>query len=1438
MAAGGLIGFLLLALVFVWNILQQETVMDQVEQKAAILASEALGTEVEVGEITVDSLQEVTIRDIVLYDRQAECIGKAESAQVHFRLLSMLQDPVSAVDEIRIRHAEAFLAQREDGTWNLEDIQTSAEGETSFRGTVKLEESRASVRLAQGSELTMEQINGEAELSDYPEVHVDVDGTVNESPVKVSGTLSSERQILHAESGDINLKDYLQFLPEGILPEDIKILGGRLPHVNVDILNRDGVLSAYGQMACEDGSVQVMETEIRNIRGNVTFTDAEAFLSMDAEAEQQEAHVQGRVRWDGEEPRLDLTASSESFAPGEILQDIPVEGAAAFEAHITGTAQSPLVDGTIKSAEAVVLDIPLQDLSAHVRYGHDVVYVDQLKAGSFGGRISGEAELQARELAYTAHVKADGIDAGALADYLSVPEEVSGRVSADLGIHGQGTELSALTVYGGVSAEQGRIQEVPVESVDTSFFLQGDNLTVDYLSIQMPNHSSIGLEGTVRNGRMLDLAFYGGHVDLSLFSYLFPEAELSGLSDFRGTVKGDSANPMVKMDFSGLHGVLFNQPYDSLKTSVSGSLDGIGIDTFQMEKDGKDVWLVMGSIGLTGERKLDLRVDTEGARMEDIVSLIAPGQELTGNVDNTIRLTGTMDHPEMVGYIHFTRGSYNGILISGMDGDYYVEGNQLRLQDFHIYSPMVDMDVNGTLDRITTAMDMTVVVHDINMKRIRHKLPYDTEGHGTFEGKIGGTLDNPLFNGVLDAPELVFNGVSMQAVHGKVLYDNGRLALSDFGFYQGEGSYDVAASLDTNTEELSGLLIVQDVEINELFALANQKNKLLEGRLNSTIRLGGNLENPSVYLEGSIPRGTFAGYDIHSISVDASLVNRVISIHKMSGLQGEQGVFDLKGTADLDGELSVSLDAQNLAFGMFSKAAGIETELSGTTGITVRVGGTLSNPSADVDLLAEHGGVGTSSFDTLRGSAHLKNGLIDIPLLIVQKELGGQVYQASANGIVPLRALQAERSEELDEYERIKLNLALDQADLSLLPMMSDYVEWAVGATKGNLEITGTLAYPLIYGSVEVPNGGMKIKDVEKPVENMRIAVRFSGDKVQVEDCYGEMGKGHYQFRGSMGFGGLKPTDYDFSLDVDHLDLQSDFYRGPLTMSFRLAEGEIYGFRMPKLSGRMDFANCQISVPQLPESEGELPNFILDVGIDVGKDVHFYSSVLYDMYLKGKIHFGGTTRHPKSSGSVRVERGGTVSYLKTVFNIREGEAHFDQVASFLPSLNFYADTKLPQARIGLALHGPLNQMEIDLHSDPEMSKTEIIQLLTFRDAYQNGQVHITAGDMLLVGLQIGLLSGVEDVVRNSLYLDRFAISRGDGSIFKKYDRESNKNEDIYNVQIGKYVTNKVMVKYTQSFGGDTIRRYGVQYELNDRMGLTLEREGNEYIVGFEGTFKF
>jgi len=1040
-----------------------------------------------------------------------------------------------------------------------------------------------------------------------------------------------------------------------------------------------------------------------------------------------------------------------------------------------------------------------------------------------------------------------------------------GKVSGDVAISGVGQDLESLQAYGSASAANVSYNGFPVNQVAAAFYLDGNDLKIDNLKAVLPNRGSVGLEGTVTDMNQLDLKFFAAHIDMALARKIDNQLEMSGLTDLAGEVRGDLADPQIALKLSAVSdekhdgghykGLLFKQPYDSIHLSASGNLDGVKVENFEMEKGGKVTWKVIegGTVGFTGDKKIDLELQTTEIRVEDIIALLAPEQSLTGNLSNTIKVTGTLEKPNVTGEVNFKYGSYNGILIRGVKGSYFLEGDVIRLQDFDITAPIADVTLNGTINKATEDLDFVVEGKNLSLERLQTQLPRDYKAQGDlkFEGVLNGTIDFPIFVGKIEAESLNLNDVNITEVHGNAQMRGKQFILDEFEFKQGEGTYTLQATANTATKLLDGDVEVTNVDIPELCALAGYKTKLLTGKLNSKIDLGGSFENPSVNLVGRITKGTLAEHDLHDVELELNLLNQLISVNKLQGFQGDKGTFNLQGTARLGGELDLTFVSENLNLGIIPAAAGLQNvESGGRFGINAKVGGVTSNPKATINLKAS-GDIKGATFDSLEGNILFKNWAFDLQNFVIQRRIGEQLYRVRAEGILPVQAfmIDSDRKKTLSAEEQLNLKIALDDADLSLLPTVSDYVSWAVGTMGGNVLITGAADNPQINGNISVADGSVKLKGVDSLIEHINISTLFKGSHFDIENFQANVGKGLFTIDGGFDFAKLELSNYNFDIKADNLDVRSSFFTGPLNAEFKFSETELprRDSRMrvrnlPKLSGHLDLEHCLFSVPTIPDSDEPLPTILLDVDVTLGEKVHFYSSRLYDMYLTGAAHFGRTTTHPRPSGSISVKRGGTITYLQTVFDIREGEVHFNQDDSFMPTVHFAADTKLTRTKIYLSADGPLGKKGVTfkLTSSPEMSETEIIQLLTFRSSYDKGNKNFTAADALEIGLQLSVLAEIEDTVKRTLGLDKFMFSRGSGSAFDSFSStvEDNRKENEFNVSIGKYVSDKVMLRYTQGINGDMVTRYGVQYDINDNIGVTVEREGKEFIFGLEARYNF
>ena len=706
------------------------------------------------------------------------------------------------------------------------------------------------------------------------------------------------------------------------------------------------------------------------------------------------------------------------------------------------------------------------------------------------------------------------------------------------------------------------------------------------------------------DAQKLDLDFYAAHVDLGLAKSFDPVLDISGLSDFSGAIHGDIDNPDIKLTLSAVSApnhkdAIFNQEYDSLNLAVSGSLDAVNFELFELEKNGKIEWQVMdGWINLK-ERTLNVRLDTVGARLEGIVKLLAPDQNLTGEIDNTIRVQGTFEKPELVGYVEMHYGSYQGILISSMRGDYFIEdGETFRLQDFEIITPMVDMVLNGTFNIKNYAMDFVVSGREIDLKRFRRQFPYEVSGAGKFEGLIGGTIDAPKFDGQITSPLLTFNGVDLKNITGHIGATKSSLVLDDVKFNQGEhGNYEMFITADLGSRAMNGLVTVERANIAAMAALANRNFQFLDGELTSNIEIGGNLDNPSVRVIGGIEKGSIGKYDLHDVLIDVNFINWIANINELRGWQGKEGLFEVAGSANLHGNLDLLAKAENIENGVIGTIAQIDSEFVGTTNVNVKLSGDINNPNGDF-VLNSTGGIKGSTFDLLRGHVTFKDWIFNIQEMTIERAIGEKVYRAGAKGTVPVEAFYIETD---NPSASMNVQVSLDEADLSLLPVLSKMIGWATGEMNGNLIITGTAANPQINGKISLAEGTVKVNGMKNLIEHINIATEFAGNRFMIDDFSGNIGTGKFSLAGNLSFADFKIHDYQFDFAADALDIQSSFFSGPLNAEFSFYEETMFNRTLPKLIGHVDFERCLFSVPSIPDSDEPLPEILLDVAINLGE---------------------------------------------------------------------------------------------------------------------------------------------------------------------------------------------------------------------------------------------
>ncbi len=401
------------------------------------------------------------------------------------------------------------------------------------------------------------------------------------------------------------------------------------------------------------------------------------------------------------------------------------------------------------------------------------------------------------------------------------------------------------------------------------------------------------------------------------------------------------------------------------------------------------------------------------------------------------------------------------------------------------------------------------------------------------------------------------------------------------------------------------------------------------------------------------------------------------------------------------GDVDVTATLANFDVGAFTQAVGAGTKVGGTLDTTVHVTGSYAAPRAEIPISIKNLQVESTFVDSIEGNLDVANRVITLKDMKATKNYNDITYSLVANGRIPLAALGEEMPNAVNQFD---VTLSLDNADLSLLPTVSKYIDWAVGPTEGRLRLQGTMAAPYVTGSLKVADGAFKIKHIVKPVTDFNADIQFTGHNVTINQLQGQMGSGNFDISGQAHLAGNTLDDYNLAAVFDKLDVESSVYTGPLDATLNINSQEIHtpdkGMQIiPKISGRMFVENVLISVPgELPESSDDMPLAALDYTLELGKNVRFLSSSLGDLRLAGGAYFGGLTVHPNTSGSIYVTKG-NLSYLKTNFKVYEGAINFGQADTLMPNIVLKAGTKISNTTVFLSLDGPIT---IPLYSCPLM----------------------------------------------------------------------------------------------------------------------------------------
>jgi translocation and assembly module TamB len=1380
------------------------------EKTLASQLSEQLGRHVDVGSVQVKPTGKITAKDVAVED-QGQFLLRAKEIVVTYNVFYIFSsNPLTGLRSIDFYQSEIFVDRSiVTGEWNIirfiKELKKPKQSD-SFRAVLRFVDSKMFVKDKEQN-IPIEKVNGEIDLSGSPKLSLHLNGLLAGKPLNVKG-------IMHIRNGtfsmQIDAKDQLLELIAPWCPQtDLAVKQGTADISLFFLQEQYQPLQYSGEIGLRDASAVLSSKgyQLSDVSGQVHISNKALFLQgIAGKLNGEMIRIQGNVALDGRHPYINVAITAEDLNIKKALPDkiIPIDGNIKAELSAVGSMDDLRVFGVVRMKQGAVNGIALHDGTATLAYYHNWLEIKDLQAGVWGGSVKGQGvvKLDAAPV-YSALLQLEGVQ--------SPRSELTGRITASVFLAGNDQNPLSM-VWGAGQLENGSVYNIPFDKAETGFYLLNNQLQLDYFNLSV-DAGWLSIQGTATK-EDLHLAMHGENLPLKRLAPTLGNLPISGLGSVKGNIRGNMDDPVITGAFTAKEGKVLQQSYTECSGEFNLTKKELVLRNVSASDD-KARHDLNGSIYFSPEPMLDLHIVSKQASAEEVAKLLGFKETIRGRVDNEVVVRGSLKKPELEGRILLTQGEYREQRIDRVQVTYTFRNGVLELQNCTAISGGASLELAGTLGT-EQELDFHFAAKNLRFEELNvlKSLPYGISGRAEFSGTIKGVWANPRISSSVKAYDTVINNQRFGNLTGKIEFIDKQLLVPELKMIDGAACYDFLGKVDFNDPpQVEGLLTVREGQVPQLLGLLSYAIPDAQGKVTADLTLSGPLFKPDARGRLTVTQGYVKGYPVDIIDLDVVAEKGLITFNTLELKQG-QGFLRAQGTWSLDGVIGLEVGAKNIDAGFVAALLPNPQPVKGIINFTAQIAGTTQNPQAAVSVEIRQGSWANAEFDSLYALLLLENDIIKLNQLMLVKS----PYRASAYGTIPLAALTQKGREEPNSPTGMDIRVQLEEADLSILPLLSQNVAWAVGQTHGQVRIGGNLYQPLIFGQFSVADGSVKFRGFNNLVEHANIKLEFDGDTINLKTFNGQLGGGNYTGNGSATIKGFSLRNLHLALNLDKLYVNSKYYVGTLEGNFTVEE--VRG--LPLLKGGLHIANAQISPPVFwPEVNNALPNVRLDVEIEADKNVRLRNSALYDMYIKGKVKAEGTLDHPITSGRLTVVRG-SLQYLSTSFRITEGVADFNQYESFLPNISVMAETRVLDTKVRLQAKGPLSQMDFRFASEPSLSQEQIITLLTLRSRNTggtgNGGGETDAGKnqmflLLNEGLQFAFVQRMEKVMENFLGLDEFHIVRS--------QNETVADREMYNLEVGKFITDKIFLGYTMGID-QSEKAIRFRYDITNNLSLDGE----------------
>lgn len=1449
----------LCVLFFAAYFLVQPVVIRKIEPVLAEAGADRINGTLSWGEIHLDPLYNLEFTDVKLMDSKNRVVFTSPSLQVDWTIAGAFSawkngnDVSAMIQNVVVDRPEIHALQEEDGQWNVQTLLKPQEEETPnhFRGRILLKKGLAEVSLQTAGQFLIKNMEGQFSWLNAGSISAVLSGEFSDAHFDAKISYEDEQHFSAEASMDdlsvLALQPFLSYLPASA--PAVSFTDGTVEIHKAEVRQDSGNLTYSIAGHLGKAALAVDGWDVKDASADFTVTDGKANMTgLSVLVNGQQVTGNMDVSWFAS-PEVQGELELHQADLAQLLPDEDLAGEVSGTVYVSGPISdwtALTVDSNLALRNGELRGLQVSDGEMHLSAQNGLLSLSSLEVRTEDGLLKGMGTYDLRSGNFEVHTTADQFSLAPLKEQWGIDGMVSGALYAAGSWDGETVTIADVTgavkgqnlSYGEYSAgevsadfsgseEYGSIRfygddlsaaEIVVDTVSGEVSGGKDNWMIPWLAGTM-GEGAFSLRGTFEQGQ-ISLAVQAGNIDVAPFAEVAGQ-DVGGKAAVDGVISGTLDSPLFDAAVTVMDGHYRNMRFHKLSGRFASDGEWLTIAEAEMEAEtGRHS--LSGRVGLTGAHPLELSEKSELTRIEDILQLVDVRAPLTGWIQNESEIGGTVEALEITGHFMAWDGSAAGELYQSISADYALQdGGQLQIANGLAYIYGGTAVVNGTVSE--QSLDLETALIDVDLERILRKGP--AKGRITFRGHVSGTMTTPVFDGGVTSRRISVSGAEIEQISADLSYADNVFRITDGAFRQRNGQFRWSGVVNAETEAIDGRLQFSGWGIREALRFFQLPVNEISGEMNGGMLLHGTLDNPNVSLNVNIIGGRLGSTDIGDGRLNLSYLNGTLTVQECY-LPIGRGSLAVKGTMEKDGQLQFDASAEQMDVDWLPQVLGLDNlTLGGELSSQISLTGRLEDPSADIVVRVDQPKYNEIAFDELVLTADAGQGVLRIHELAAAKG----VYKASAHGDVPISAFTRVPGERDVPFN---VDVDLDNADLNALVFMADSVTSASGPIQGHITISGPWNDPVIQGGAVVRDGRLTLNLLSEPVTAIHGSLLFAGKQAELTG-EASVGGGAISAAIRTAWDQSQLSGYAGELHAHLPNLKSLYYNGKLDADMLLSEER----GLPKISGTVVAEDAVVDIPLSLASSGSSPDILTDIEVTVGDDVRLYNSLLYDLFLRGNVHIAGLLSAPATAGRVNVERG-TIKYLANEFVVTEGYAVWGGIPeSLLPMLNLRANTTVGHYKIGMDLQGPPGGFIFRLRSEPALNDTQIVTLLTLRQAPgTSADDDNTTGALFNAGLSMAFSGGVQDLIRNTFGLDFISVT----STLTDYYSSSTSglNNDYYYVKIGKYLFNDFMLTATMGVNNEE-KSYGFRYDLKSRIGIVAwYNNDHDSYVGADYQFRF